>query len=477
MGRLSARFHRLPLRVRLVSGFSATMVLVLLAAGAFVYWRVSFALDRQVNEDLTEISQQLTPLVTGSGALQPTAPAVDRSADYQVLDRQGRILTASPTAGPQPLISADDARAALDGPVRRDIGALFALRSHPLRAYAVALPDRGGPAAVLVVAVPRNHRDEALLELLVQLGVAGAGALAITSVVGYLLARSALRPVEAYRSQAAHVIDGAAGVRLAVPDQREDEITRLGNTLNTMLGALEAAVDREREFVRDASHELRTPVTLLTTRVQLALSRPRSTAEHEQILQEIRTDLARLARLSDQLLDGSHPADPNSSTDLFALTRDRVRLRGLVHERPDHLVWASPGPGPLPLALDEIALTQVVDNLISNALVHGAPPVSITADQVGPYARLQVRDSGAGMDAHLLATATHRFTRAPESRTRPGFGLGLALVDRIVAGAGGELRLCHAGEHHCTGHTTAQPCTHGPGMTVTALFPLRPASC
>lgn len=477
MRRLAAKFHRLPLRARLVAGFSATMVLVLLAAGAFVYWRVSFALDRQVNDDLTQISQQLLPLVTGSGALQATAPAVDRSADYQVVDRDGRILTTSPTAGPQPLVSPSDARAALQAPVRRDIGALFAIRSHPLRAYAIALPGSSGPAAVLVVAVPRNHRDEALRELLVQLGVAGAGALVITSAVGYWLARSALRPVEAYRSQAAHVIDGAAGIRLVVPDQREDEITRLGNTLNTMLGALEAAVERERDFVRDASHELRTPLTLLTTRVQLALSRPRSTAEHHAILEEIRTDLDRLSRLSNQLLDDNHATDRDSSTDLLALTRDRVHRRGLALEHLDHLSWAtSPGSPPLPVTLDEVALTQVVDNLLSNALTHGAPPVNVTTDQVGQYVRLQVEDRGAGMDAHLLATATRRFTRAPESRTRPGYGLGLSLVERIVTDAGGELRLCFAGEHQSTGHTTREPCTHGPAMTVTALLPRRPAA-
>lgn len=179
----AAALARLPLRVRLVAGFSATMLLVLLAAGGFVYWRVHFALDRQVNEDLTEISTRLAPLVTGTGALSSGASASDRNEIYQVLDDQGRVLSASPTAGPDPLLDATAARQALSAPVRRDLGALLPIKNHPLRAYAVPLPRTGGAAAVLVVAVRRDHRDEALLELLLQLAIAGLGALVLTSAV------------------------------------------------------------------------------------------------------------------------------------------------------------------------------------------------------------------------------------------------------------------------------------------------------
>ena len=104
----------------------------------------------------------------------------------------------------------------------------------------------------------------------------------MTAVVGDLLARLALRPVERYRAQADDIIAGATGVRLEVPPERDDEVTRLGHTLNTMLAALEGAVDRERRFVNDASHELRTPLTLLTSRLQLARRRHRTVQDHER---------------------------------------------------------------------------------------------------------------------------------------------------------------------------------------------------
>jgi two-component system OmpR family sensor kinase len=466
---------RLPLRVRLVAGFSATMLLVLLAAGAFVYWRVQFALDRQVNEDLTEISQRLTPLVTSTGALRSTASPSDRNETYQVLDDSGRVLTSSPTTGLQPLLGPTDVQQARAAPVRRDIGSLLPITQHPLRAYAVPLRGTGGPAAVLVVAVRRDHRDEALLELLVQLSVAGLGALLVTSAVGYLLARSALRPVERYRAQAARVIDGVPGVRLEVPEQRDDEVTRLGRTLNTMLDALEASLERERDFVRDASHELRTPVTLLTTRVQLALRRPRTVAEHEAILTEVRTDLDRLAQLANQLLRVGTPAiDESEPADLARIASQEVAARNLAHESPPAGAgrpFQLQGDSPVTVTLSPVETSQLVGNLLDNALLHGRPPVQVRVDQINHLARLQVQDDGPGMDPELLATATRRFTRAPESRAKAGFGLGLSLVAASVGRAGGQLRLCYGGRHEVYGEPMEVDCDHGPAMTATVLLP------
>ena len=330
MTRFSARVARLPLRVRLVAGFSATMLLVLAAAAAFVCWRVAFALDRQVNEDLNDVSRRIAPFVTPTGPLAKDAPALANTEGYQVLDRSGKVLASSPSLGAHPLVAPAVARKSLSKPVRKDIGRLLPINNHPLRAYATRLPHADSQqAAVLVVAVRRDHRDEALLELLVQLAVAGLGALLVTAAVGERLARLALRPVERYRVQAANIIAGASGVRLQVPPDRDDEVTRLGHTLNATLDALEMALETERSFVNDASHELRTPLTLLKTRVQLALRRPRTAAEHEAVLAEIETDLVRLTELTEQLLRlGTPNAEPDLvPTDLARLAEQEVSRR------------------------------------------------------------------------------------------------------------------------------------------------------
>jgi signal transduction histidine kinase len=469
---------RLPLRVRLVAGFSATMLVVLSAAGAFVYWRVSFALDRQLNTELADVARVLTPLVTPAGRLRSGAQRVVADQLFQVLDRDGRVLSASAALGEEPVVSPATVQAALEGPVRRDIGALLPVTRHPLRVYAVPLPGaRSQPAAVLVVAARRDHRDEALLELLGQLAAAGIGALLVTALVGERLAKAALRPVEAYRAQAEEIVGGATGVRLDVPRQRHDEVTRLGHTLNAMLDALEEALDRERHFVNDASHELRTPLTLLRTRVQLARRRTRSVAEHEAVLAEIETDVVRLTELAEQLLEVGVPTvDGAGGCDLAEVVRREVARRQAVgHAGAGHL--SVTGVASAPVALSEVQVARVVGNLLDNAMRHGAPPVRVRVDdEETGYARLVVTDRGPGMAPEMLATATRRFARAAESRPREGFGLGLSLVESIVLRAGGELRLCSAGHHESFGASGVGACRHDEAMTVTVILPAAAAA-
>ncbi|MCW2804831.1 MAG: ATP-binding region, ATPase domain protein [Propionibacteriaceae bacterium] len=478
MTRMTLRLARLPLRVRLVAGFSATMLLVLTATAAFVYWRVSFALDRQINEELSELSSLVAPFVTPEGQIAREAPRLPSDEVYQVLAADGSVLAYSSSLGPEPLLAADVARRALSEPVRADVGRLLPTNRRPLHAYATALPvARSQRAALLVVGLRRDERDETLLELLVQLVVAGFGALVVTALVGDRLARLALRPVERYRAQAADIVAGASGVRLDVPPDRDDEVTRLGHTLNATLDALEAALERERRFVNDASHELRTPLTLLKARVQLALRRRRTVDEHEQVLAEIETDLVRLTQLAGQLLHvGTQSALDVAAepTDLAAVAiQEAARSNALLDgDSPGSQqavrVWAS---GAIYVALGELQVSQLLASLLDNASVHGRPPVTVTVDAVPGAGRLVVVDSGDGMDAALLATATHRFTRAAESRSRPGFGLGLSLVEAIVTHADGELRLCYAGTHQRFGRLHPARCEHGDEMAVTVLLP------
>ena len=477
------RLTRLPLRLRLVAGFSATMLLVLTAAGAFVYWRVQFALDRQLDGDLSADTRVLAPLVRPDGSLAPDADRLVGSELYQVLDRFGRVLSASPTLVGGPLVPPATVRAALQGPVRRDIGALLPTTRDPMRVYVTPLPrgDSAQPAAVLVVAVRRDHRDEALLELLVQLAAAGFGALLVTALVGERLARFALQPVERYRAQADDIIAGASGVRLEVPSDRHDEVTRLGHTLNRMLDALEEALARERRFVNDASHELRTPLTLLTTRVQLARRKARTVAEHEAILAEIETDVVRLVQLADHLLEVGHdvPAESDGCDLAEVAAHDVARRNALGRAtRPGAAAISFTAAGPVRVALGAAAAGQLLGNLLDNAARHGAAPIGVRVDRVGRWARLVVVDQGPGMEPELLASATRRFTRAASSRSTEGFGLGLSLVESITARAGGELRLCSGGHHRVHVAPGAEPadvaCDHDRAMTVTVLLPAPP---
>ncbi|HEY1118062.1 MAG TPA: HAMP domain-containing sensor histidine kinase, partial [Acidimicrobiales bacterium] len=302
--------------------------------------------------------------------------------------------------------------------------------------------------------------------------LAGLGALAVASLVGDLLARSALRPVERYRRRAAEISAGASGLRLDVPPARDDEVTRLGHTLNEMLGALEDALARERRFVHDASHELRTPLTLLRSRIQLTRRRPRTVAEHEQALAELELDVSRLADLAEQLLALDRSGrDDGTAGDLTATVTDTVPRWLVAHpdleDEVDLQVVAEPLLVPLPTG----PLERVVTNLLDNAVVHGRAPLRVRVRAEGPYAVLEVADAGDGMPQELLALATRRFHRAVEARSRPGSGLGLAIVEQLVLEAGGELRLCHAGAHASSWTALPPACTHDAAMTVSVLLP------
>lgn len=468
------RLRTLPLRVRLVAGFAAAMLVLLTAAGAFVYWRVQYALDRGLDTELASARSVITPLIGADGSVATPDHAAATGTGWQVLDSGGEVLDSGGPAPHRPLVAASE----LPGRGTRtfDVGSMLRVDgATPFRAEVTAL-EGGSEAAYLLVGVRRDHRDEALRELLLQMSLAGLGALVVASLVGDQLARLALRPVERYRGRAAEIAAGSSHLRLDVPAERDDEVTRLGHTLNEMLAALDASLDRERQFVGDASHELRTPLTLLRSRIQLTRRRARTVAEHEAALDELVVDVDRLVDLAEQLLEldrESASADPPSDrTDLAVVAQREVARWHAAHPNRTADVVLGQMNGPVLVPLDGHVHARIVTNLMGNALLHGAPPVRVDIRRDSGFAVLSVTDHGPGMPGDLLAEATRRFTRAPEARSRPGSGLGLALVEHLATRAGGEVRLCHDGHHASTGTPADVPCHHDDRMTATLIIPL-----
>lgn len=464
------RPSRLPLRFRLVSGFAAATLLALVAAGTFVYWRVEYALDRGLDSELAKAGDSLRPLVGRDGSItnRPIAGATD--VDWQVLDARGRVVDHSGSTRAEPLVGPSRLRTVGAEAEPYNSGDLLPISPRPYRVRIEQLPT---PAKhYLLIAVRRDHRDEALRELVVQLTVAGLGMLVFAGFVGDRFARAALQPVERYRQQASDIAAGAAELRLDVPKDRDDEVTRLGNTFNEMLAALDRALDRERAFTSEASHELRTPITLLASRIQLARRRARSAAEYEAILEELDVDVRRLAELADHLLEiGATTVPPqHESGDVTAVARRLLAGRlatsagpMVAAELPGHAVHA---------AVSGVVVERMITNILTNAATHGSGPVKLAVDEpADAWVRIVVTDSGPGMPPDLLRNATRRFARSDDARSGPGAGLGLSLVEALVVQAGGQLRLCHAGLHVSHGHDAPASCAHGDDMTVTLLLP------
>ncbi|MEU6770596.1 HAMP domain-containing sensor histidine kinase [Streptomyces sp. NPDC046759] len=441
-GRLLPRFRRLPVVTRLVLAVALTMSLVLAGAASFVYWRVRTALDQQLNDDLTTYQRSLDHAVR-HGAQLPPGPS---GSLQQVLDAHGRVLDSSEAIRHQMLLTpAELGSVARGATVRHDIGSLLLITPGTLRLQAHRVTT-GGRTRIVVAAVRRGHRDEALRELLAQLAFASGLTLIAASYVGYRTARGALRPVERYRSGAATLADGTQNLRLDVPVDRDDEITRLGHTLNHMLDRLQTSAERERRFVADASHELRTPLTLMRAELDVALHRPRSAGELTETLRSVDAEVQRLIDLSNALLGleelgstGHIARAPASLADLVdaAVTPHRRTAeragRELVVDAADVTV-----------DIDARWLRPAVSNLIDNALRHGHGTVRVAATVHAGVLSVCVTDEGPGFSPEFLPRAFDRFARAEASRTSDGSGLGLAFAHAVATAHSGTARAGNA---------------------------------
>ncbi|MFG2944503.1 sensor histidine kinase [Streptomyces adustus] len=438
--RLRSWFGRLPVVTRLVVAVALAMTLVLAGAAGLVYWRVETALDQQIDDDLTAYRHALARAVHNGTALPP-GPS---GSLHQVLDVRGQVVGAAGTVRREPLLTPAELSAVAGGrTVRGDVGPLLPVTSGTLRVQAARV-TADGDVRIVVAAVRRGHRDEALRELLAQLTLASGLTLIAASYVGYRTARAALRPVERYRRGAAALADGGHDLRLDVPADRDDEITRLGHTLNRMLDRLAASTAREHQFIADASHELRTPLTLMRAELDVALLRPRTAEELTETLRSVDTEVGRLVTLANTLLDleqldsGEHIR--RTPVELgHLLDRAAVPYRAAAEREGRTLTSTYDGTT---VRVDPRWLEPALGTLLDNALRHGAGAIGLSARVRDGRLRLSVTDEGPGFPADFLPHAFERFTRAETSRTTPGTGLGLALVAAVATSHDGT---AHAG--------------------------------
>ncbi|MFF4759377.1 sensor histidine kinase [Streptomyces sp. NPDC001292] len=289
--------------------------------------------------------------------------------------------------------------------------------------------------------VARAAQQQALDDLVRELVTALPIVFVLATIGAYLLAAAALRPVERMRTQAAAVTEDTPGRRLDVPPSR-DEIARLATTLNDMLTRLQAALDRERQFVADAGHELRTPLSLLRTEIELALRHPRDATELHAALASALEETVRLVQLTEDLLllartDRRQGTAPGAAAvpGLQPVLR-RVAAR-LGNGAPDKTVTVD-CPAGVAAAIPEDRLERAVTNLIRNAQEHGHGPIAVTARHEDGQIRIEVRDHGPGFPPDFLLRAFDRFTQADHARTTTGTGLGLAITAAIARTAGGN---------------------------------------
>jgi two-component system, OmpR family, sensor kinase len=442
--RMAAAARRLSFKLRLTLAFAAVAAVLLSAFGLGLFALFQVKLNNAINQGLEAragaVAAVLPRIKLGSaGALAGPGAGIT-----QVLDGQGRLLAGVP-GDRSPLISASETRSAERGTVTLDAR----LRgSHERSRILARSASLGRRRVVIVVAGSLRDREAALDSLAALLKIGGPIALLLTAAAGYLAAGAALRPVEAMRRQASEITDAQPGSRLPIPDGG-DELARLGETLNAMLGRLEDALQRERAFVADASHELRTPLALLRTELELALRHARTFDEAALSLRGALAKTERLSRLADDLL-----VLARVDRGVLPVEREQVDGRKLldrIAERFAHRADAEGrridviAPAGLVLEADPLRLEQALGNLIDNALNHGAGNVRLEAAQSDGCVEVHVTDHGPGFPEDFAAHAFERFSRGPNVRPG-GAGLGLALVEAVARAHGGASMAC-TGKH------------------------------
>jgi signal transduction histidine kinase len=425
--------------------FAVCTAVTLVTVGVFVYVRTAADLLETVDAGLRSRAAILVVAArrngpasvnVGSGLIEPD------EAFAQILDGSGTVVRSNQIVRGTAMLPPDIARSI-------DVPTFFDRRLPGIddvaRVFAAPVQTPSGRAVVIVGSSLQDRADQ-LLQLAVTLAIGTPVALILISTAGWLLAGSALRPVERMRREAAAISSSDPESRLTLPPA-DDEITRLGATLNAMLDRVQRSVERERRFLDDASHELRTPLSVLKAELDLALSRPRSTEELTAAVRSAAAETDHLVRLAEDLLvlarshEGHLPVR-GQATDLRRMLETiaerhrpaaaRARVELSVHAPPADIV------------VDVARLRQALDDLLDNALRHVAPGgrVGVTGVVADATIRLVVDDSGTGFSSEVLSRAFEPFVRgvgaADGDRSRSG--LGLAIVRVIAEAHGGSVR-------------------------------------
>ncbi|WP_229073241.1 cell wall metabolism sensor histidine kinase WalK [Actinoplanes sp. DH11] len=430
------RPSELSLRARLLLVSAAGLTIGLLAGGVLLVAVLGFAQNRTVQIEALETARGVKRLVD-QGSLSNPIP-VTPGVQVQVVDDDGRVRAVSATADRLvPILYPDEMRELADGGGTRIPGNRIGFDGEA-RVVKLSAGPPTDPRFVLVARSTNELRQSVhllritlliLFPLLVALLAAG-----LWRALG-----AALRPVDALRSGAEEITGGTRAGRLPVPDSR-DEVHRLAVTLNDMLHRLDAARARQRAFVADAAHELRSPLTNMRTELEVAQRLPDDT-DWPALSDDLLADVQRLSRLVDDLLLLAR-SDEGARTGRGVEPLDLGELVTQVAERYPDVDVVTDGE-PLPFTGEPDALARVVANLLDNAMRHRTTTVTVRTARQDRHLLIVVSDDGPGIPEADRDRVFHRFTRLDDARARDagGSGLGLAIVRELVRRHGGTVTL------------------------------------
>jgi two-component system OmpR family sensor kinase len=436
------------IRARLTLTLAVVMVAVVLGGAVVASLAIFPLLSQRDLAQLENTAQRMAAGLTATGGAVISEDTVQQIA----ADSLGIILLADQAVLAAAGIPEEDVATVVtradDEPT--DIDGRYLAETIDTTGLSVSFREEGTevPVTSAVLVVRTADREANGVLLITALSVTSLATTIILIVAAAIVVGRGLRPLTAMAEHAERIAEGDRTLRLPVEAGEDPAIARMASTVNLAFDVQEDAENRMRSFVADASHELRTPLTTASGWVELylrgGLNDPDALAE---AMSRVERQLGRMRLLADELsllarTDTGRPLE-NTPVDLADVVAEVVADARVLH--PERRITVL-GTGPAPVLGDEPRLTQVVRNLVGNALQHTPPDaeVTVSAAVVADRVVLTVHDTGPGIPSDQLPHVFERFWRGQNSRHAAGSGLGLAIAHALVSAHGGILRVTSA---------------------------------
>jgi two-component system OmpR family sensor kinase len=496
------RLTRIPtpgIRAQLTLWYTSVSALLLLLFGIIFYSSLEVSLASSLDTNLQMRAQQIAEAVTNrkgqlvvedivselpeldataalidssdddgdsrSSSKQSSLPAVRQNLYIRILDAQGHIVYSTPPFDGLNIPSQSVSQPLRGNPWR---GTVKDSAGEDIRIYSTMLLDKTRLFGVVQVGQSMDILNGHLEDIARGLVLVTPLVLLFSAAICYWLAGRAFRPIHRLAHTAREIEATDLHQRVPVPRAR-DEVRELALIFNQMIERLEHSFAQQRRFVADASHELRTPVTVIRNMTEVALSQPSNVEDYVAVLREVNAETERLGLLINDLLTLARADEGQVLFDYDAVRLDLLAadvvesMEPLAAERGISLrtgvLQAATVPG------DAARLIQVIMSLVDNAIMYTnvGGKVTLSVEVRQEQACLVVADTGIGISPKDKEHIFERFYRADPARSRAagGSGLGLAIVDWVVKAHGGSITV---------------ESQLGKGSTFTVMLPLETAA-
>jgi heavy metal sensor kinase len=434
--------------IRLTSWYSLILAVSLGLFGALAYVAISHSMRATVDGELKQRAQAVRDIINEDA---PSGEAALKDEFRELVDSEGagaRLRVAYP--GGWIIYASPELEQTIQPKHPQELSRPFTAWIHGERfRFLRETAEAAGGRYDIEVAASLKAFDRSLQQFRGLLYAAGPVFLILASLGGHWLSKRALAPVDQITQAARSIGAQDLSRRLAVP-HTGDELERLTSTLNDMLSRLEAAFQRITQFTADASHELRTPVSVMRTNAEVTLRKPRSEPEYREALAKILDETEKVSRLIDHLLllaraDSGSAALEMTRSDLNAALQNACREARVLAESK-HLKFSQSAPDkPVWVQGDSASLERLFMILLDNAVQYtpSGGEIEVRLDAEDGFAVAHVRDTGTGIAKEDIEHVFDRFYRADRARSREsgGTGLGLAIGRWIAEAHHGEIRV------------------------------------